>query len=77
VKTTNTLPKLIDALRPNLLHVAKWTDRAIWVARGWQQGAHRPNPKDRARLVKAVRAHAKVLLALADAVEREGHSQEA
>jgi hypothetical protein len=75
MRTTNTLPKLIDALRPNLPTVAKWTGRAIWVARGWQQGAHRPNPTDRARLIRAVRTHAKLLLTLADAVEREGRKE--
>jgi hypothetical protein len=77
MKTTNTLPKLIDTLRPNLLHVAKWTGRPIWVARQWQQGTHRPKPKDRARLVNAARAHAKLLLTMANAVEREGRSKEA
>jgi hypothetical protein len=72
----NTLPLLIDSLRPNLPTVAKWTGRAIWVARGWQQGINRPKPRDRARLLKAVRKHAHQLLALADAVEREGRSSE-
>lgn len=75
MKRPNTLPKLLDALRPNLPTVATWTGRAIWVARGWQQGAHQPIPKDRARLVKAVRSHAKLLLTLADAVEREGRKE--
>jgi hypothetical protein len=75
MKRTNSLPKLIDALRPNLPTVAKWTGRAIWVARGWQQGVHQPKPEDRARLLKAVRTHAKLLLALADTVEREGRKE--
>ncbi|MGH7604182.1 MAG: hypothetical protein ACRENK_09330 [Gemmatimonadaceae bacterium] len=68
----NTLPKLIDTLRPNLPAVAKWAGVRVWTARAWQQAAYQPNPKERARLVKATRQHAKDLLALAQKVEREG-----
>lgn len=70
----NTLPTLINAVRPTLPTVANWAGRSLWVARLWQQGTH-PQPKDRARLLKAIRAHANELLALADAVEREGKAQ--
>lgn len=75
MKRTNSLPKLLDTLRPTLPTIAGWVDRNIWVARGWQQDAHRISTEDRARLVKAVRAHAKVLLALAATVEREGRKE--
>lgn len=72
--TKNTLPALLDALRPDLPTVAKWSRRSVWVARTWQQGTYQPKPPDRARLVKAVRKHVKELLALAAKVEREGKS---
>jgi hypothetical protein len=73
--TKNTLPKLIDTVRPTLPEVAKWAGRSAWIARGWQQGTYQPKPKDRARLVKAIRKHVKELLALASTVEREGNAQ--
>jgi hypothetical protein len=69
---TNTIPRLINAVRPNLPTVAKWSRRSVWVARLWQQGAYQPMANDRIRLVKAVRKHAKELLLLAAQVEREG-----
>jgi hypothetical protein len=70
--STNTVPKLIDAVRPNLPTIARWSRCSVWIARGWQQGTYLPKPKDRARLVKAVRKHAREVLALASKVEREG-----
>ena len=70
----NTIPALIDTLRPNLPTVAGWLGVARWKAQTWQQGAQ-PEPQDRARLVKAARKHAQELLMLADAVEREGNTQ--
>lgn len=71
----NTIPQLIDTVRPNLPTVAKWSRRSVWVARLWQQGTSQPKARDRARLVKAVRKHAKELLTLAGKVEREGKGQ--
>jgi hypothetical protein len=71
----NTVPKLLDSLRPTMPTLAKWVGRSVWVARLWHQGTYQPKPKDRARLVKAVRTHAKQLLDLASAVEREGKAQ--
>ena len=71
----NTVPKLVDAMRPTMPKLAKWAGVSVWVARLWQQGTYQPKPKDRARLVKAVRTHAKQLLALAEQVEREGAVQ--
>jgi hypothetical protein len=72
--TKNTLPKLIDALRPTLPTVARWAGAGLWTARAWQQGAYQPQPQARARLVKAARKHANEVLALAAAVEREGET---
>jgi light-regulated signal transduction histidine kinase (bacteriophytochrome) len=74
-KRGNTVPTLIDTLRPNLPTVAKWLGVARWKAQRWQQGERQPELVDRARLVKVARKHAHELLALADAVEREGKSQ--
>lgn len=71
----NTIPSLIDTLRPNLPKVAGWLGVARWKAQLWQQGTAQPEPMDRARLVKAARKHAQELLTLADAVEREGNAQ--
>jgi hypothetical protein len=71
----NTIPALIDTLRPNLPTVATWIGVARWKAQAWQQGTAQPEPTDRARLVKAARKHAHELLTLADAVEREGNTQ--
>lgn len=68
----NSVPQLIDTVRPNLPAVATWSRRSVWVVRLWQQGTTQPKAKDRARLVKAVRKHAKDLLTLALKVEREG-----
>jgi hypothetical protein len=68
----NTVPQLIDTVRPNLPAVAKWSRRSVWVVRLWQQGTTHPKAKDRARLVKAVRKHANDLLTLAAKVEHEG-----
>jgi hypothetical protein len=72
---SNTVPGLIDALRPTLRTVAEWAEVSVGLGRMWQQGTYQPQPKDRARLVKAARKHANELLALADAVEREGNTQ--
>ena len=68
----NTVPKLLAALRLTMGDVAKWTKKSTKLAHLWQQGAYQPKSDDRSRLVNAVRTHAHELLALADAVEREG-----
>ena len=72
----NTVPELIDTVRrPTLRIVAEWADVSVGLTQFWQQGLYQPKPDARARLVKAARKHATELLALADAVEREGKSQ--
>lgn len=71
----NTVPTLIDALRPKLPTVAEWAGVSVGLARIWQQGVYQPKPDARARLVKAARKHAQQLLTLASDVEREGKSQ--
>lgn len=68
----NSVPTLIDALRPNLPEVAKWTGVSVWTARNWQQGLFTVKAHKRSALVKAARKHAARLLALAEQVEREG-----
>lgn len=68
----NSIPKLLDTLRPTLPTAAEWVGVSIGLARMWQQGTAQPVPEDRTQLVNAVRKHAHELLALADAVEREG-----
>jgi hypothetical protein len=71
----NTVPTLIDTLRPTLGTLAVWADVSVGLARVWQQGTYQPKTDARKRLVKAARKHAQYLLALADAVEREGNTQ--
>lgn len=71
----NTVPRLIDTLRPTLRIVAAWADASVGLTQFWQQGTYQPKPDARARLVKAARKHAHEVLALADAVEREGKTQ--
>ena len=71
----NTVPALIDTLRPTLRTLAVWADVSVGLARIWQQGTYQPKPDARKRLVRAARKHAQSILALADAVEREGKSQ--
>jgi hypothetical protein len=73
--TRNTVPLLIDTLRPKLPTLAAWADVSVGLTQFWQQGTYQPKPDARARLVKAARKHAHELLALAEAVEREGKSQ--
>ncbi|MEX2179332.1 MAG: hypothetical protein WD801_11510 [Gemmatimonadaceae bacterium] len=69
---TNTLPALLDTVRPTLRTVAEWAEVSVGLARMWQQGTYQPKPKERARIVRRIRNHAKGLLALAEKVEREG-----
>lgn len=68
---SNTLPKLLDTLRPTLRTVSEWTRVGVPTVATWQQGAYQPKPDKRKALLKAVRRHAERLLALADRVEHE------
>ena len=72
----NTLPELLDTLRPTLTEIAdEWVgNKSRGMANFWLAGTYQPKAPERARLVKAVRKHAARLLALADAVEREGRA---
>jgi hypothetical protein len=72
----NSLPKLIDTVRPTLRTIAEWGSVSVGLAQQWQQGTRQPTPEDRARLVAEVRKHAHQLLALAEHVEREGKAKE-
>ena len=73
--TTNSVPKLLDTLRPQLPEIAGWVGVTIWVAREWQMANRQPKPDKRAKLVKAARKHVARVLALVEQVEREGKAQ--
>lgn len=73
----NSIPKLLDTLRPTLPVVAKWSGVSLWVARLWQANAYQPQASQRARLVKSARQHATTLVTLAQAVEGEGSTRSA
>jgi hypothetical protein len=73
----NSIPKLLDKLRPSLRDIAGWANVSRGLANFWLAGAFTPKAPDRARLVKAVRKHATYLLKLADAVELEGQERAA
>lgn len=72
--TKNTVPELLNALRPDLRDIAGWSGVSRGLTAFWVSGAFQPKPAARARLVRAVRKHAKKLLDLADAVEHEGQA---
>lgn len=72
---SNSVPQLIDTLRPTLRHVAEWANVSVGLAGVWQQGTYQPKQPERRKLVKAVRQHAARLLTLARAVEREGEAR--
>jgi hypothetical protein len=61
----NSIPKLLNTLRPTLSEIAA----RVGVSRGltdfWRAGAYQPKAADRARLVKTVRKDAVLLLKLA------------
>lgn len=69
----NSIPALIRALNE-----VTWAKLAAAVGvpydrvSDWQRAKYQPKPVERAALVKAIRKHAKRLLALAERVEREG-----
>ena len=68
----NSVPALINKLRPTLSVIAGWMDVSVGLAQMHQQGTFQPQPQARARLVMIVRKHAKELITLAEKVEREG-----
>lgn len=74
---SNVTRDLLDALRPNMSDIAKWSGVSSWTAQNWRQGLYKPTSKPRAALVKAVRKHAKDLLALAAKFERDGKGRRA
>lgn len=71
----NSVPKLLYTIRPTLEDIAEWADRSRPLVCVWRDGKFQPKDPERARLVKAVRKHAALLLTLADAIEREGHER--
>jgi hypothetical protein len=73
----NSVPKLVNTIRPSLKDIAVWTGKSRALANVWRDGKFQPKDPDRDRLVKAVRKHAALLLKLADEVEREGHERAA
>jgi len=54
----NSLPSLINCIRPTLGTIAEWADVSVGLARMWQQGTLQLQPEDRSRFVKAIRQHA-------------------
>src|SRR5450759_1103594 len=73
----NSVPKLLNTIRSSLKDIAAWVDGSRALTNVWRDGKFQPKDPERVRLVKAVRVHAARLLALADAVEREGHERTA
>lgn len=73
--TANSIPKLIDALRPTLPTLAGWVGVSLWTAQTWRQNTYQPKAEKRAALVTAARKHAALLNELADKVEREGKAR--
>ena len=72
----NTVPRLLATLRPTASDVARWVGKSRDTVTLWVMGRYEPKPADRATLVRAIRRHAKQLLALADSVEREGQARQ-
>lgn len=72
---SNSIPELLDRLRPTLQDVADWAhvSRALVVA--WRAGLSQPRKKARVKLVANIRKHAANLSRLAEAVEREGEAR--
>ncbi len=73
----NSIPKLLNTIRPSLEDIAAWVGRSRALAAVWLDGRFQPKAPERARLIKAVRKHAALLLKLADEIEREGHERAA
>jgi hypothetical protein len=72
----NSLPKLLDTLRPSLNDVAEWAGVSRGLAEFWRQGLYQPKPEARRRLVKAVKKQAERLLKLAADVEEQGEKRD-
>lgn len=74
----DNLSKLLtELLGVTRREVAAWAGVSRPLVDFWRRGVYRPNPKARAKLVKAVRAHAARLLRLAEKVEAEGEARAA
>ena len=71
----NTVPKLLNTLRPTLADIANWVNVSRSLVDGWRSGSYEPLPKKRTAFIKATRQHAALLLRLAARVEREGASR--
>ena len=69
----NSVPRLLNTLRPTLAEIAQWANVSRSLADGWRAGSYPPTPAKRRAIIKAVRQHAKRLLDLADKVEHEGN----
>lgn len=69
---TNSIPQLLDDLRPGLKEIAARVDVQRALVNAWREAKSQPRPDKRKALVKAVRRHAAELLTLAQKVEREG-----
>ena len=74
IATRNTVPALLDQARPSLDDIAKWVGVTRATCDAWRERKTQPRPERRAALVKAVRKHARLLLALADRVDAEGRT---
>jgi hypothetical protein len=75
--TPNSIPELLDELRPTLSEIAARVGVKLGLANMWREEKSQPRPGTRAKLVAQVRKHAARLLKLADAVEREGKARAA
>lgn len=75
--TPNSIPELLDELRPTLSEIAARVGVKLGLANMWREEKSQPRPDKRRALVLTVRAHAARLLKLADAVEREGEERAA
>lgn len=68
----NSVPKLLDTVRPTLADIAAWVEVSRSLVDVWRSGARQPLPDDKAALLRAIRSHARRLVTLAEKVEREG-----
>lgn len=66
------LRHLLDVLRPTLDDVARWVGASRSAVEAWRLGYWNPPAAKRAKLVTALRKHAKNLLTLTDALAEVG-----
>jgi len=66
---TTPLSALLRALRPTQPEIGAWAGASRASVQAWQEGKWQPQPATSAKLLRAVRRHAKRLLSLAEAVE--------